>query len=186
MKRQRYIATNELMDLFKVGIMAAEFRTIADKSSTEKDWQKKLRMMATYCENIMNQRFECLDADAAKTVKRRYEHTEIKFISVDDWRSNRNRYEKEGMLTIEAECLYDVLDLAMLTCYKCPQGACVKDCKWRKRFHELAVPVFRTEPKEGECEFRYEPIGTVRNVNPLYRTVEILAEEQKQLNLRGE
>ena len=48
MKRQRYIATKELMDLFKVGIMAAEFRCVADKTASEKDWAKKLRIMATY------------------------------------------------------------------------------------------------------------------------------------------
>lgn len=184
MKRQRYIATKELMDLFKVGIMAAEFRCVADKTASEKDWAKKLRIMATYCENILNERLACLDPEQALTVKRRYEHMEIKFYSTDDYRCNKQKYENESTITLEAEVLYDLLDLAMLTCYKCPQGKCVKDCRWRKHFHQLAVPPFRLEPAEGECEFRYDPIGEVRNVTPQYRTVELLAEEQKGLLLR--
>lgn len=184
MKRQSYIAAKELMDLFRVGIMAAEFRSVAERTP-EKDWAKKLKIMATYCENIMNERLACIkDLEQVKSVKRRYAHTEMKFISTDDWRSNKDKYEKQDMLTVETEVLYDLLDLAMLTCYKCPQGKCVKDCHWRKHFHTLAVPPFRTEPAEGECEFRYDPVGDARNVSPQYRTVELLAEEQKRLQLR--
>lgn len=166
MKRESYMSKNELLDFLKIGILAGEVEIIA-KRTPEKDWQRKMKCAATYLGNIVNERLKALAPEQLQTVSRRNKHTEIKLFTSDQIRL-QGESRMEDAVTVDTDVLYDVVDLAMLSCFKCAQGDLVKDCRFRKHFHTIGVSVCRTNPKEGECEFSTSAIGEVKCVNPQY------------------
>lgn len=176
MKRETYMSKNELLDFLKVGIFAGEAGAIADRTP-EKDWARKLKCIATYAKKITDERLAVLDLKQLQTVKRREKHTEMLLFTSDQRRMNKqNDGSIESSITLATQDLYDIVDLAMLSCLKCPQGEFRKKCHWREVYHRLGVPPLRTAPKDGECEFRWD--NEQRAVTPEYAVME-MAEEKK-------
>lgn len=166
MKRDSYMSKNELTDFMKIGVLAGEAAAIAERTPVA-EWRRKLKCVSTYCEKIITERLMSLDRRQLESVKRRKDHTEIMLLTSDQNRVERHSGEKE--ITISTEDLYDLLDLAMLSCMKCPQGDCVKECHFRDVFHRLGVPPSRTNPADGECEFRYN--NEILCVTPQYKEI---------------
>lgn len=151
MNKEPYMGRAEMLTWLKIGTLAGEADSAA-KSTKDKVWHRKLKCVATYCQNIIEERLKYLDPKQIEVLKRRRRTTEIKLFTSDQKRARTD----EPNITIETEDLYDLLDLALKACFCCEQGCYVKDCKWREVFHRLDVMPLRTNPKEGECEFRLD------------------------------
>lgn len=178
MKRQSYCGKDELFDVLKLGVFASECEVIAAKTP-EKDWHRKLKTIQTYSMRMFNERLEALDLKQALSVKRRHEHTAIKFFSSDENRLKCKDDDKpEQSFRICHSDFFDVMDLAAQNCKACPQGECVKECYYRELFHRLDLVVTRDNPAEGECEFGY---GKVGEVEPLKHHILKIKEERERI-----
>lgn len=154
MKREKYMSKPELMNFLKILSLAGEVDA-ALKNCTEKDWVRKLKTTLTYIDNITAERLDALDPQQVDTIERRIDHNKVIFNTSDKYRIAKKDFGKpEEEITVNTEDLYDVIDMALLSCMKCPQGDVCKTCNIRKIFHTWGVPVARTNPKDGECEFR--------------------------------
>lgn len=169
MKREAYMSKNELLDFLKVGVLAGETEAIAERTP-EKDWRQKLKTMSTYAKKILDERLAVLDKKQLETVSRRKDHTELVLYTSDQRRLNSKNDDKiEESITIGTEDLYDVVDMALLSCMKCPQGDVCRTCNMREVFHRIGVPPVRTNPEEGECEFRTD--NEIKCVTPQYKRI---------------
>lgn len=171
MKKQTYMTTAELWDFCKIGVLAQEAQEIAEKTPV-KEWRQRLKTCSTLMAKTMLERLEVMDEKQRISAERRKDHTTIRFISNDAVRIAPDR-KHEPTLTISTEMLFDILDLAILSCFKCPQGECVKGCKWREHFHTLSIEPMRTEVAEGECEYSTNKVGEAYAVTPQYQKVDI-------------
>lgn len=171
MKKQSYMTTSELWDLCKVGVFAEEAASIAERTPV-KEWRKRLKTVSTLMTKTMAERLACMDEKQRISAERRVNHTNIKFSTSDSVRI-RPQDKHEPTLTISTEMLFDILDLAILSCYKCPQGECVKGCKWREIFHTLSIEPMRIEVATGECEYSVNKVGEAYAVTPQYKRVDI-------------
>lgn len=164
MKRTPYMSTAEMIDWIKIGVLAGESRAIASRTP-EKDWQRKLKCVATYCEKITKERLACLDAKQLRSVSRRNSHSTMKLYTSDECRIDERQdgvpYEAA---TVSIDDLQTLTELAFCSCQSCPQGACVGGCEYRNVMHRLGIPVARDNPKDGECEFRTD--NKMRIVRP--------------------
>ena len=178
MKRQRYCGKDELLDLLKLGVFSSECEVIAEKTP-EKDWHRKLKTIQTYSMRMFEERLAALDPKQALTVKRRYEHTAIKFYTSDQNRLKCKDDDKpESHFNISHSDFFDVLDLAAMNCKCCPQGKqCLEECYYRDLYHRLGVPVNKDNPAEGECEFGYYPVGEMDV--PKHFTLKIQEERER-------
>ena len=167
MKRASYMSSNELIDYLKVGIFAGECEIIAERTP-EKDWRKTLRCISTWLKKITDERIKCCDPEQIISVSRRVKHTHIMLASTDQKRTG-NLSKDVDTTTVAVDDMYDLVDMSLLSCLKCPQGGCVKECKLRKTYHRLGVMPYRENCLDGECEFRNDPIGEVRAVTPQYQ-----------------
>lgn len=159
MKRSPYCSSSELWDVLKMGVFTSECEAIAARTP-EKDWRQKLKTMQTYSMRIFDERLAALDPKQKAAMLRRYKHTAIKFYSSDVDRIKRKDDGKPGEEVLVAHSdLFDLLDLCAYNCMACPQGDCREQCYYRELYHRLGVPVNRDEPKDGECEFGYNPVG---------------------------
>jgi hypothetical protein len=131
-----------------------------------------MKTISTLSAKIMWERLQALDEKQAVSAQRRKDHTTIRFISNDTVRvTPQQKYDET--ITVNTETFFDILDLAILSCYKCTQGDCVKDCKWREHFHTLSIEPLRIEVKDGECEYSTNKVGEAYAVTPQYKRVDI-------------
>lgn len=151
MNKDPYMGREEMLAWLKIGVLAGEASNAA-KNTKDVVWHRKLTCVATYCQNILEERLKYLDRKQLAVLDRRRKTTELKLFTSDQRRVRGG----EDNITIEVEDLYDLLDLALKACFCCEQGCYVKDCKWREVFHRLNVIPLRTNPKDGECEFRID------------------------------
>lgn len=161
------MSSNELLDYLKIGILAGECEIIAERTP-EKDWRTKLKCMASYARRITEERIKCCEPAQILSVARRVKHTRMLLASTDQVRTS-NLSKDVDTTTIAVDDMYDLVDMSLLSCLKCPQGDCVKDCKLRQTYHRLSVMPYRENCADGECEFRMEPVGEVRAVTPQYQ-----------------
>lgn len=161
MKRQAYCGKDELIDLLKIDVLAAESEIIAARTP-EKDWAKKT--CSTYLSKMVEERIAALDVKQRTAVLRRCKHSAIKIYTSDQNRlkqADDNKPEEE--ITISTDDFFDVLDLAAQNCKACPQGECIKQCYYRDIFHRLDVPVVRDNPSAGQCEFGYNEVTPMKH-----------------------
>lgn len=151
MNKEKYMSKEEYLSWLKIGILAGEADKAAE-TTKDKVWHRKLKCVATYCQNIIEERIAYLDQKQLASLKRRRKQTDLKLCTSVPVRAR----DGEPNITVETEDLYDLLDLALKACMCCEQGKYVKNCKWRKVFHRIEVEPIRTAPKEGECEFRLD------------------------------
>lgn len=151
MNHDPYMSRNELLSFLKIGSLAGEAEEIA-KNTKDKEWRRKLKCVATYCEKIIVERLSYLDKKQLESVNRRRQHTQLMLLTSDQKRIREGKIEES--ITLETEDLYDIFDLAQKACLCCEQGKYVESCHWREVYHRCGVPPYRTNPKEGECEFR--------------------------------
>ena len=153
MNHNPYMARAEMLEYLKVGILAGEAENIAMTTERfDKKWAQKLRTAAKYCQNIITERLKYMSKEQVLTLSRRNKHTEMFLLTSDQKRIREDR--EEVSITVETDDLYDLLDLAMKSCLCCEQGEYCKSCRYRSMYHRLGVPPLRTNPKDGECEFR--------------------------------
>lgn len=157
MNRDQYMSSKEFYDFVKIGIMAGEAPIIA-KNTKDKEWHKALMTVGTICKKITDERLACLDAKNLLTVQRRHHHTELMLYTTDQLRVNPadNGSSVEKRITVDGEDLYDLVEFCSYFCLQCPQGDLVKKCHMRDLLHKLGMPVSRTDPKEGQCEWRVD------------------------------
>lgn len=169
MKRESYMSKGEFLDFLKIGVLAGEAEAIANRTP-EKDWRQKLRTISTYADRILKERLEPLDKKQLVAVSRRKEHTELVLYTSDQRRLNNSNDDKiEEEVTISTDDLYDMVDLALLSCRKCPQGEVCAKCQFREVYHRIGVPPLRTNPADGECEFRSDNVP--ESITPQYRVM---------------
>lgn len=168
MKRQPYMSRPELIDFLKIGTLAGEAEAIAERTS-EKDWRQKLKTIATYANRITDERLKTLDKKQLSTVERRHKHTILKLVTTDQDRYEPNDGKPEERITVNTDDLYDIVDLALLSCRKCPQGDVCAKCEFRTVYHRIGVPPIRTNPAEGECEFRSD--NEIACITPQYKRI---------------
>lgn len=169
MKRATYMGKEELMNFLKISALAGEVED-AIKYCKEKDWRRKLKTIVTYVDNIQSERLQALDKEQAATIERRFEHNKILFNTSDKYRIAQKDFGKpEEEITVNTEDLYDIVDMALLSCMKCPQGDICATCNIRKILHTWGIPVIRTNPAAGECEFRSD--NDIKCVTPQYRVI---------------
>lgn len=169
MKRERYMSKNEMLDWIKVAILAGEAEAIAARTP-EKDWRKKLNCIATYATKIVDERLAAVDTKQLPALARRKDHSEFVMLTSDQRRLNKHQDGKpEAAINVATDDLYDVVDMALLSCMKCPQGECVAGCRMRGVYHNLGVPPIRTDPQTGECEFRLD--NEIQCITPQYQKI---------------
>lgn len=167
MKHARYMSKPELMNLLKLCALAGEVEA-AIQHCDDKNWIRKLKTTITYIDNIVAERIAELDPAQAVTVERRMQHNKVVFYTSDQRRLNqKNDGKPEEEVTISTDDLFDLVDISMLSCMKCSQGDLCKTCEIRKMYHTLGVIPIRTNPAEGECEFRAD--NEVKSVTPQHR-----------------
>ena len=159
MKEKPYMSSGDLLEFVKLAILAGEIEAAAEqtkkcaKTPKEKEWAKRMKTAATHAGKVVDERMACLDYEQAKTVDRRWKHSEVRLYTSDQLRvEERTKPEKEDV-TICYDDWCNLGELALLHCDMCPQGEYVKNCEYRKTFHRVGIPVGREEVKDGECEF---------------------------------
>ena len=95
---------------------------------------------------------------------------DIKVYGYDDVRVDKSDHDRS--VTVKFEDLLTLADAALLECYSCPQGDCVKNCQYRMAFHSLGLNcgAARENPADGECEFRFN--NEQKHVTPQYERVD--------------
>lgn len=167
MKRERYMSKAELLNFLKLLALAGEAEE-ALKYCDDKNWRRKLKTTITYIDNITAERLALLDDAQKATIERRIKHNKVVFYTSDQRRMNqKNDGKPEEEVTISTDDLFDLVDMSMLSCMKCSQGDLCKTCEIRKMYHTLGVIPIRTNPAEGECEFRAD--NEVKAVTPQHR-----------------
>lgn len=123
-------------------------------TTEDKKWRQKIKTCDTLIDKIINERWQELSSIEQPKVWRRIEKIRIKVYSYDDYRVDREDYNRKK--TISQEDFFDLVDAASLNCMGCPQGDIVKECPRRKMFHRLGLSchTLREQPESGECEFR--------------------------------
>ena len=154
MKKLPYMSKDELINWLKVGVLAGEAARIA-ALTPDKSWKQKLKTIATYAENITNERLKLLDKNQTISVARRRNHTKMLMLTTDE---DRMFKLPTAFVKIEEEDYLDILELAFCSCQSCEQGMCVRDCKYRKILHKLGAPVARNDVNKMQCEFRTNDI----------------------------
>lgn len=152
MKRSEYMSAPELLEFLKIGILAGEAAHMLE-TTKDKEWHKKLATIATYSQQITDERLQCLDPKQLLSVARRNKHSEILLSTKDELRIHPKQ-QLEEKITVNGDDLYDLVDLANRYCMQCPQGECVEKCFYRGMYHRLGMCAARDEVKKGECEFR--------------------------------
>lgn len=176
MNKQPYMSAAELISWLKLGVLCGEAETIAEQTTDKdcKEWRRKLKTVSTYLNNIVMERLKFLDKKQLMSVQRRKDHTNIVMLSSDKRRMDKSYKDDDSSnieeeITLATEDLYDVVDMALLSCFKCPQGGCVKNCRIRPVYHRIGVPPIRTAPKDGECEFRLD--NEIACITPQYQKI---------------
>lgn len=156
MKKERYMSKNEMLDAMKVGTFSGELEAIADRTP-ETEWRKRLRSAATNCQKVLEERLLCLDKDQLQTVQRRHNHNKMVYVTSDDKRyAPTDKEDPQELVTVSIDDLYTIIDHAFESCHLCTQGIKVEECRYRKLYHRLGVPVARDNPADGQCEFMWE------------------------------
>ena len=169
MKKAAYMAKAELMQFLKLSVLWGEVEE-AVKTTEEKNWRRKLKCICTYLDNILDERLRGIDKEQLQTDERRSKHSCLKLYTSDQNRTIQDN-QLEEKITMATEDVYDLVDMALLTCYRCEQGGCVKDCKIRRILHTIGCPPIRTEPQQGECEFTTNAAGEVKSISPQYKRI---------------
>ena len=174
MKHSPYMASAEFNQLMWLSaFVQAMERILEDPTTTDKNWRKWIKTASSYVTKVTDARIKDLDKKELPKVARRVQQTGIKVYSYDDHRVDKD--DNGRTYTISQEDFLDLVDAATLHCYSCPQGEVVANCKRRELFHRLGLSchALRTDPKPGECEWRYE--NSQRVITPQYQC---LKEEQ--------
>ena len=116
-----------------------------------------MRSAATNCQKLLEERLFCLDKDQLQTVQRRHNHNKMVYVTSDDKRYvPTDKENPQELVTVSIDDLYTVIDHAFESCHLCTQGIKVEECRYRKLYHRLGVPVARDNPADGQCEFMWE------------------------------
>lgn len=169
MKKEPYMSKNELLDWLKMGVLAGEAESIANRTPVP-EWRKKLKCIATYARKIVNERIAVVEKKQLPALSRRQKHSTLMLYTSDQIRLNEDNIGKpETSITLATDDAYDLVDFALLSCAKCPQGGVVAGCKMRDVYHRIGVEPMRTNPAEGECEFKLD--NEIRCITPQYERV---------------
>lgn len=192
MKEKRYMSSNDILEFVKIAVLAGEAKQAAERTQKtaatprEKDWVKRMKIAATHLSKVTDERLECLDLDQAKTVKRRWNNSDIRLYTVDQLRIEdaRGPAAEDRTISYDDWCLLG--EMALLHCDLCPQGCYVEKCEYRKAFHRIGLPVGREEVKEGQCEFRIDDYIHVLLPQGGERAEELIREEVKRMCIKAE
>lgn len=154
MKRSSYMSKNELIDFLKIGVLAGECAAIAERTP-EKDWRQKMKTAATYLGKITEERLFALDVAQLLSVDRRRKTTQIVLHTEDQKRFTT--VEKE-VVSVDLDDLETLAELALNSCMACPEGECVKACRFRLAMHKLGITVAREDAVDGRCEYKYQSV----------------------------
>ena len=160
MKAKPYMSSNDILEFLKIGCLAGECRNAAERTKKtatteqEKDWAKRLKSAATNLAKVVDERMACVEPMQAKTVKRRWNNSDLRLYTSDQIRIDEQQYKKVAEdRTITWEDFAFMGEMALLHCELCPQGEFVEDCEYRQTFHRVGIPVTRESVKPGQCEF---------------------------------
>lgn len=169
MKKAPYMASAEMQQLMWLSAMVQMVERITE-TTKERDWLDKLKDIETLTNELIGERLLLLDEKEKKKVERRATHLAIKVYGYDDVRVDKSDHDRS--VTVKFEDLLTLADAALLECYSCPQGDCVKNCQYRIAFHSLGLNcgAARENPADGECEFRFN--NEQKHVTPQYERVD--------------
>lgn len=172
MNKTPYMSRNEFSDWIKLALFAGECEHFA-KTTKDKEWHKKFKCCATWLGKIMMDRLDYLDPKQCLAVHRKWKDMKnVTFEKTSDGKiCTKDIQANNGKVEVDIEELYDLIDLAQLSCLKCRQGSFVQECKWRQIFYNCGITPYRTDPKEGECEWRLD--NERRAVTPEYMRAEL-------------
>lgn len=169
MKKTHYVSNNEFIELVKLHQLADECRNIAEHTA-DKSWKSRLEDVSKVVFGLFDERISFVSQDQLPTLQRKFDTSKIVLMSYDRRRIEKKKDETAIYeLTISYDDLYSILDMALLTCYKCSQGERVEKCPFRKLLHRLSIPITREEVKPGECEFRAD--NEIKCVDPDYKQI---------------
>lgn len=172
MNKTPYMSRNEFSDWIKLSLFAGECEHFA-KTTKDPKWRKQFKCCSTWLGKIMLERIDYLDAKQCVAVNKKWkEMKSVTFEKQADGKiCTKDIQAPNGKVEVNIEDLYDIIDLAQLSCLKCRQGDFCKECKWRQTFFNLGITPYRTDPKEGECEWRLD--NERRSVTPEYMRAEL-------------
>lgn len=175
MKKSQYMASAEMQQFMWLSAFVQAMDEII-KTTDIPEWNRRFKTIRTYLKKTIAERMACMDKVEEKKVLRRAQNMGIKVYSYDDARVDKDDFGRK--VTVSLEALLTIADAALLECYSCPQGDCVKDCQFRKAFHALGLNcgAARVDPAPGECEFRFD--NSVKYVTPQYVRVDEPAIDQ--------
>lgn len=185
MNKEPYMSRNEFSSWVKLALIAGECEALCKTTDKKKckEWHRAFRYCATVLGKAMLQRVDYVDAKQAEAVMKKWrDMKEITFEKSSDGQIlTKDIQATNGKVTVDVEDLYDIIDLAQLSCLKCRQGEFVKECKWRQVFFNVGITPYRTSPKEGECEWRLD--NEQRAVTPEYIRAELKGIEEGELEI---
>lgn len=185
MNKEPYMSRNEFSAWVKLALIAGECASLVESTKQPdcKDWHKKFACCATWLGKIMMERVDYVDPkQAAAVMKKWYEMKSITFEKNPDGKIlTKDIQAQNGKVSLDIDDLYDLVDLAQLSCLKCRQGNFVGECKWRQIFYNCGITPYRTNPKEGECEWRLD--NEQRAVTPEYMRAQLQEIKENELEI---
>lgn len=169
MKKSPYMASAEMSQIIWCSAILQMIEQML-KTTKEKEWVKRFKTVETLINKTVVERLVALEQVERDKVERRAKNLATKVYSYDDARVDRSDHNRK--VTVVFEDLLDIADLALLECKSCPQGDVVKNCRYRQAYHKLGLTCgsSRENPKDGECEFRFDNVQV--HVTPQYKRID--------------
>jgi len=148
-----YISSQEMASFLTLGCLATECGlSLSDVKNPQ--WHKRIKTATTNLEKVIDERVALLDKSQYLPVMRRKDHTAVMLVSKDNKRFIAEN--QTDIVQVSLDDIFEIGELALNSCTACEQGECVKECRFRKVFHRLSIPVLNENPQAGKCEFRIE------------------------------
>lgn len=160
----RYLSSRERGSMARLMVlMMIEEETIQQYEKTkdlDKEFMKYLRMSRTLLEKSITRRFNILDLDAAKQMKRAARQLEVVFVPE---REARRRVEEvarmKKTLHLSMSDFEDLCECIMPRLCGVCSGKNFRHCAWKEFLHRYQVEVVNYKADENTCPYSYPQAG---------------------------
>lgn len=160
----RYLSSRERGSMARLMVlMMIEEETIQQYEKTkdlDKEFMKYLRMSRTLLEKSITRRFNILDLDAAKQMKRAARQLEVVFVPE---REARRRVEEvarmKKTLHLSMSDFEDLCECIMPRLCGVCSGKNFRHCAWKEFLHRYQVEVVNYKADEKNCPYSYPQAG---------------------------
>lgn len=160
----RYLSSRERGSMARLMVlMMIEEEAIQQYEKTnslDKEFMKYLRMSHTFLEKAITRRFNILDLDAAKQMKRAARQLEVVFVPE---REARRRVEEvarmKKTLHLSMSDFEDLCECIMPRLCGVCSGKNFRHCAWKEFLHRYQVEVVNYKANENTCPYSYPQAG---------------------------